>query len=153
MHIEIRVSKGKPKYQFKKDSNTKDKHFHSLDQGENGSHFYFEKTPNKLWVKRRTCKVLRFRLTCPQDYMSPTHTCTRHTLASNTHMYPTHTSIRAHLYPTHTCTQHTHTPQHTCTRHTHAPNTHMHPTHTCTRHTLVPETHLYPTHTCIRDTL
>ena len=60
MHIEIRVSKGKPKYQFKKDSNTKDKHFHSLDQGENGSHFYFEKTPNKLWVKRRTCEVVKF---------------------------------------------------------------------------------------------
>ena len=58
MHIEIRVSKGKPKNQFKKDSNTKNQNFHCLDQGENRSHFYFEKTPKKLWVKRRTSKVL-----------------------------------------------------------------------------------------------
>ena len=58
MHNEIRVSKGKCKCHVKEDSNTKDQNFHCLDQGENRSHFYFEKTPKKLWVKKRTSKVL-----------------------------------------------------------------------------------------------
>jgi hypothetical protein len=74
--------------------------------------------------------VLRFRLTCPRELLSlthtfpdthlyPTHTCIQHTLAPNTHLHPTHTCIRAHLHLTHTCT-----------RHTLAPDTHMYPTHT-----------------------
>ena len=52
----------------------------------------------------------RFRLTCPRDYMSPTHTCTQHTHAPDTHLHPRHTCTPTHLHPTHTCTRHTHAP-------------------------------------------
>ena len=83
-----------------------------------------------------------FRLTCPRELLSPTHTFPRHTLVSDTHMYQTHT-----------CTQHTLAPDTHMHPSTLAPDTHLHPTHTCTRHTLAPDTHMHPTHTCIRHTL